>query len=107
MVFLIPFVKSEFIISIHRSLLRQNSDATPYNAPSAKPAPVNIANPVRKPSGLPESGHGLAGASAAISPKGGNNASKPAQKRYATASVVAKESAGTFQELDIAITSCV
>jgi len=38
------------------SLLLQNSDTIPWSAPSTKPATVNSANPVRKPSALPEIG---------------------------------------------------
>ena len=43
-------------------------------------------------------GNGLAGASAASSPKGGNRASKVAQRVYATLRVTISESAFTFQE---------
>ena len=84
--------------SSHRSLLLQNSHAIPWSAPSTKPATVNSANPVRKARGLPEIGNGLAGASAASSPKGGNRTSKMAHKIYATPRVVASENACTFQE---------
>jgi hypothetical protein len=73
-------------------------------APSKKPATVNSVNPVRKPEGLPEIGHGLAGAKAAIIPKGGNGTSKMAQETYMTARVVARENAGTFQECVMTLT---
>ena len=42
--------------------------------------------------------NGLAGASAASSPKGGNRTSKMAHKAYATLIVTVSESAWTFQE---------
>src|SRR5450759_5118471 len=84
--------------SFHRSLLLQNSHAIPWSAPNTKPATVNSANPVRKARGLPEIGNGLAGASAASSPKGGNRTSKMAHKIYATLRVTVSESACTFQE---------
>src|SRR5450759_4090082 len=84
--------------SSHRSLLLQNSHAIPWSAPNTKPATVNSANPVRKARGLPEIGNGLAGASAASSPKGGNRTSKMAHKIYATLRVTVSESACTFQE---------
>lgn len=84
--------------AIHRSLVLQNPDAIPWIAPSTKPARVNSVNPVRKPEGLPEIGHGLAGANAAIIPKGWNRTSKMAQETYVTARVVARENAGTFQK---------
>src|SRR5450759_437646 len=84
--------------SFHRSLLLQNSHAIPWSAPNTKPATVNSANPVRKARGLPEIGNGLAGASAASSPKGGNRTSKMAHKIYATLRVIVSESACTFQE---------
>ncbi len=46
---------------------------------------------------LPEIGHGIAGASAASSPKGGNRTSKMAHEMYATPRVVASENACVFQ----------
>ena len=46
-------------------------------------------------------GNGLAGASAASSPKGGNRTSKMAHKAYATLIVTVNESACTFQESDL------
>ena len=80
------------------SLRLQNPHATPWSAPSRKPATAKSTNPVRRAKGLPTIGNGLAGARAARSPNGGNSRSKMAHEMYAPEKVVASESACTFHK---------